>query len=168
MSDDDLDQRLTAAGIRLTALAGELQRAEPWPFAARFDHAPEASWGPPEILAHLEEMLLFWLGEVERILEPGAGAVTFGRAPTDDRRLAIIARDRTLPVSELVDRVQLGIERWRRRWTELDAERRQQGADHLSLGRMTVTDIATRLAVGHLESHLDQLAAAIAGGRPAG
>lgn len=167
MNHDDLDSRLAAADDRLAALAGALQRAGPWPLAARFDHAPEASWGPPEILAHLEEMLPFWLGEAERILDPTARATTFGRAATDGVRLAIIARDRTLPLPELVARVQLGIERWRRRWAELDPERRERGAAHLTLGQLTVSDVATRFAVGHLEDHLDQLAATLGGEPPA-
>jgi hypothetical protein len=33
---------------------------------------------------------------------------------------------------------------------------------HVSLGVVTVTDVAVRFAVGHLEDHLDQLEAAIA------
>lgn len=166
MNHDDLDLRLAVAGDRLAALADDLQRAGPWPLAARFDHAPEASWGPHEILAHLAEMLPFWLGEAGRILDPAAPAATFGRAATDDVRLAIIARDRTLPLPELVARVQLGIERWRQRWAELDPERRERSAAHLTLGQLTVTDVATRFAVGHLEDHLDQLAAALGGASP--
>ncbi len=44
---------------------------EPWPLAKTFGTEPEAAWGPPELLAHVAEMLLFWLGELERVVEGG-------------------------------------------------------------------------------------------------
>jgi hypothetical protein len=159
---DDLDQRLAAASERLDGLGASLQAGGRWPLAERFDHSPEAAWGPRETLAHLEEMLPYWLGETERILDDPAGTASLGRAATNDIRLAIIERDRTLPIRELVARVQAGIERWRRRWPELDAASRGRTGLHVSLGVVTVTDIAVRFAVGHLEDHLDQLEAAIA------
>jgi len=168
MSDDDLDQRLATASVRLAGLGSTLQERENWPLADRFDHSPEASWGPRETLAHLEEMLPFWLGEAERLLDAPDDAVTFGRLATDDVRLAIIGRDRTLPLRELVARVQVGIERWRRRLAELDGASRGRHGSHVTLGELTVADIATRFVVGHVEDHLDQLAAAIDGGPPPG
>lgn len=160
MNEDWLERRLGKATERLTGLGLVLQEGAPWPLAQRFDHAPEASWGPPEILAHLGEMLPYWLGEAERILDAVDGPAAFGRVPTDDRRLAIIERDRTLPLRELVARVQVGIERWRLRWAELDLASRERAGNHVALGRLTVVDIATRFVVGHVEDHLDQLAAA--------
>jgi hypothetical protein len=163
MDEDALERRLGQATGRLAMLGVALQEGGPWPLAQRFDHAPEASWGPPEILAHLAEMLPYWLGETERILDAIDGPASFGRVPTDDLRLAIIERDRTLPLRELVTRVQLDIERWRRRWAELDTTSRERAGHHVALGSLTVTDIAMRFVAGHLEDHLDQLAAAVGG-----
>jgi hypothetical protein len=166
MNDDQLDQRFAASADRLAGLGNALQRGGPWALAERFDHSPEASWGPRETLAHLEEMLPFWLGEAERILEAKGDPVTFGRLATDDVRLSIIERDRTLPLLELVARVQNGIDRWRGRWAELDGVSRMRPGSHVTLGELTVTDIATRFAVGHLEDHLDQLAATLTSDSP--
>jgi hypothetical protein len=157
VSDDELDGRLAAAGDRLASLSTILQARGPWPLAERFDHAPEASWGPLETLAHLAEMLPYWLGEAERILDAAEPPATIGRMATDDVRLALIARDRTLPPRELVARVQAGIERWRGRWASLDPSERGRVGNHVTLGSVTVADIATRFAVGHLEDHLVQL-----------
>jgi hypothetical protein len=168
MSDDDLDRRLAAASHRLADLGERLERGGPWALAERFDHSPEASWGPRETLAHLEEMLPFWLGEAERILDIEDGSATFGRLATDDVRLALIGRDRQLPMRELVARVQVGIERWRRRWAELDPASRSRSGTHVTQGVLSVADIATRFAVGHLEDHLDQLAAALGERTPQG
>ena len=166
MADDDLDARLAAAGERLSDLTRQLQTGGPWPLAERFDHSPEASWGPRETLAHVEEMLAYWLGEAERILDSSEEAPAFGRVATDDVRLAIIERDRTLPIRELAARVEVGIDRWRRRWAELDTASRARTGTHPTLGAVTVRDLATRFAMGHLEDHLDQVAASIAD-RPA-
>jgi hypothetical protein len=163
MNDEDLDRRLAAAGVRLADLGAALERGGPWPLAERFDHAPEASWGPRETLAHLAEMLPYWLGEAERLLEATEPAPAFGRVATDDVRLALIGRDRTLPIHELVARVQAGIERWRERWAELRETDRSRQGSHPKLGLLTVTDIAARFATGHLEDHLDQLGATLAG-----
>jgi hypothetical protein len=162
--DDDLDSRLAAASQRLDGLAANLRAGGPWPLADRFDHAPEAAWGPRETLAHLEEMLPYWLGEAERILDDPSGGATLGRAATNGVRLAIIDRDRTLPIRELVARVQVGIHRWRRYLRELDASSLERGGMHVTLGAVTVTDVATRFAVGHLEDHLDQLEETIGDG----
>ena len=160
---DALEARLAAASDRLAGLGEKLRSGGPWPLAERFDHAPEATWGPRETLAHLEEMLPYWLGEAERIVEDPSGGAPLGRAATNDIRLAIIERDRTLPIRELVARVQAGIERWQSRWPELDDTSRALTGTHVTLGTVTVTDVATRFAVGHLEDHLDQLEGAIGG-----
>ena len=158
---DDVDARLAAAGERLTDLSGSLIAGAPWGLAAQFDNSPEASWGPRETLAHLEEMLAYWLGEMERVLEAPDDGAPFGRVITDEVRLAIIERDRTLPLRELLARVRMGIDRWRGRWAELDDASGRRTGTHPRLGAVTVSDLASRFAVGHLEEHLDQLAAAI-------
>lgn len=161
MSTDELDERMADAAMRLTALGERLMTAGPWPLAERFDHSPEAAWGPRETLAHLEEMLPYWLGEAERILEAREGSATIGREATNDVRLAIIERDRTLPLRELLARVQNGIDRWRRRWAELDEASRERSGNHVVRGPVTVTELASRFAANHLDEHLDQLSAAL-------
>ena len=164
---DDLDQRLAAAADRLASFAPTLRDGS-WPLAERFDHAPEAAWGPRELLAHLAEMLPYWLGEAERIIDMKAGPEPFGRAATNDVRLAIIERDRTLPIRELQARVAVGIERWRRRWAELDEPTQGRHGLHPTLGEMTVGDIGSRFVAGHLEDHLDQLTVILSGGTGTG
>ena len=160
---DDLDRRLATAADRLASFAPTL-RDGTWPLAERFDHAPEAAWGPRELLAHLAEMLPYWLGEAERIIDMTAGPEPFGRVVTNDVRLAIIERDRTLPVRELEARVAVGIERWRRRWAALDEVTRARPGLHPTLGAMTVGEVGSRFVAGHLDDHLDQLTVILSGG----
>ena len=164
---DDLDQRLAAAADRLASFAPTLRDGS-WPLAERFDHAPEAAWGPRELLAHLAEMLPYWLGEAERIIDMTAGPEPFGRVVTNDVRLAIIERDRTLPVRELEARVAVGIERWRRRWAALDEVTRVRPGLHPTLGEMTVGEVGSRFVAGHLDDHLDQLTVILSGGTGTG
>ena len=168
MEADTFDDRLAAASDRLRGLATRLETGGPWPLAERFDHAPEAAWGPRETLAHLEEMLGFWLGEAARVIEMEAGPARFGRLATDTLRLAIIERDRTLPIRELIARTQNGIDRWRGRWRELDVAARGRTGLHATLGSLQVSEIATRFVAHHLEEHLDQLEAALADGETEG
>ncbi|HLA15405.1 MAG TPA: hypothetical protein VJZ72_00775, partial [Candidatus Limnocylindrales bacterium] len=64
---DELAGRVRGAADEMIALRAELETGAPWPLAADLGTGPEASWGPPEVLAHVAEMLPFWLGQVERI-----------------------------------------------------------------------------------------------------
>ena len=68
MTMNDLPSRLAAAAVRLAATRPAIVERAPWPLAERFDDAPEAEWGPPEVLAHVAEMIPFWQGEIERII----------------------------------------------------------------------------------------------------
>lgn len=162
MGNDEFSARLAAAQDRLAELGRTLRDGGPWPLAERFDHAAEAEWGPREIVAHLGEMLPYWLGEAERLIDMTQRPEPFGRDATNDVRLALIERDRTLPVRELEARVANGIERWRARWPGLDEAARERRGLHPTLGEMTVTELATRFVAKHLEDHLDQLAATMA------
>ena len=82
-------------------LGDRAPEASTQPLAERFDDAPEAEWGPVEVLAHVAEMIPFWQGEMERIIVGVAGGaaepIPFGRVATDTVRLAVLERDRTLP-----------------------------------------------------------------------
>lgn len=159
MSDDTLLQRLRDGTSRLAATRPGVVAGAPWPLAERFDDTPEAEWGPPEVLAHVAEMLPYWQGEMERILaaDPGAGAVPFGRVATDTNRLGILERDRSLPPGELYDRIDHAVERFGRRLTTLtDADRARIGV-HPKRGDMTVIELADRFVVSHLADHAVQL-----------
>ncbi len=162
MTNTDLDPaaRLAASRGAFAALAPRIRAGEPWPLAEAFGTEPEASWGPREVLAHTAEMLPFWLGEYERVVEAGHAAgdgAPFGRTGADALRLGILERDRTLPLRELFDRIDAGIERWERR---LAASRPGEDAAaglHSRLGEMTAGELRDRFVTTHLEEHLEQL-----------
>src|ERR1035437_6176053 len=59
-------------------------------------------WVDREILAHIDEMLPYWLGEIERVIVGIIEPVPFGREQTDLIRVLTVDRDRTLPIPELL------------------------------------------------------------------
>ena len=159
---DALIPRLEAAAARIAALQPAVEAGAPWPLSGNFGTEPEASWGPPETLAHVAEMLPFWLGEIERVLDGHDGPVPFGRVATDQIRLLVLERDRSLPPRELFARVANATARIARRLPELSTDDAERRGLHPRLGEMTVEAIVDRLTVSHLEEHAAQLEAVTA------
>ena len=160
----DLD-RLADARLDYEALAPRVVAGEPWPLAAAFGTEPEASWGPREVLAHVAEMLPFWLGELERVVDgDGTAAVPFGRIADDASRIGLIARDRSLPLRVLFGRIDAGLGAWLDRLPRLtDADRAKVGL-HPRLGEMPVAAMAERFVIGHAQEHVVQLGSILAAG----
>jgi hypothetical protein len=151
----ELADRLAAGSSSFRALRSEIEAGEPWRLSDNFGTEPEASWGPRETLAHVQEMLPFWLGEIERVIE-GIGRqerVPFGRVATDEIRVAIIERDRSLPLRELFARIEVSAGRVAERLRELDDTETDAVGAHPRLGPMTVGQIAERFVCDHLEEH---------------
>jgi hypothetical protein len=155
--DEQADRLETAAAATL-ALRPAVEAGAPWPLAEMYGPEPEASWGPPELLAHLEEYLPYWLGEIERVLagDPG-GPVPFGRVATDEIRLGVIGRDRTLPLRELFARIEASAPRVARRLRELSEDEAGRLGLHPTRGELTVRDMLEPFLVGHTEGHVTQL-----------
>ncbi len=155
---DDQAARLEAATGAILALQARVTAAGPWPLAAHYDSEAEANWGPLELLAHVDEALPFWLGEVERILEGSpAAAVPFGRAPDDTLRAAIIGRDRTVPLRELFARLGADGRRVATRMRELSAAEAGRLGLHPVRGEFTIAALFERFLTSHVEGHVDQL-----------
>lgn len=163
-SNDRFTSDLSAAHARIDATRASVTERAPWPLAARFDHAPESSWGPPEILAHLIEMLTYWRIELEKVVA-GSGdgsAVPFGRVATDAARLANIEAARTLPTEELYQRFDDGVERFLASWRSWSTSERERLGSHPTRGESTVAAFADRFIVSHMAEHADQLEATLA------
>ena len=144
-------------------LAPRIAAGEPWPLAADFGTGPEASWGPREVLAHLVEMLPFWLGELERVVDgDGVTPMPFGRIADDAVRIGMIERERTLPLRVLFGRIDAGIAAWEARLPTLTEADRAKVGLHPRDGAMRVDRMPDRFVVGHLEGHVAQLEAILA------
>jgi hypothetical protein len=152
--------RLNTSTAGMTALRADLEAGEPWALAETFGAEPEAHWGPREVLAHCSEMLPYWVGEIERILD-GPEPARYGRVQTDQIRIALIERDRTLPIRELLARIEDGTARFGRRLPELGSADLTRRGLHPTLGEQTIGDVLERTVVGHMEGHLAQLREAL-------
>jgi hypothetical protein len=151
-------RRLEKAASEMVALRHQVEVGAPWPLAELYGPEPEASWGPPELLAHVEEYLRYWLGEIERVLAgDGRAPVPFGRVATDDLRIGVIGRDRSLPLGELFSRIEADAARVAKRLGELDEDEASQRGIHPARGEMTVREMLEPFLVGHTEGHVTQL-----------
>lgn len=155
--------RLADARAALGALRSRIADGEPWALAESFGTEPEASWGPREVLAHLVEMVPFWLGELERVVDgDGSGSVPFGRIADDASRIGLIERDRSLPLRVLFDRVDASLWAWMVRLPTLTSTDRDRVGLHPRLGEMAVGGMAGRFILGHTEEHIAQLESILA------
>ena len=160
LSPVDAVARLAAARDALIALDPRVAAGEPWQLAADFGTGPEASWGPREVLAHTAEMLRFWLGEMERVIEAGRGpgdGLPFGRAAGDSLRVGILERDRSLPLRELFARIDADLVRWEARVSMVTAEEGSARGVHPRDGEVEATWIRDRYVIRHLDEHIAQL-----------
>ncbi|MFL5778184.1 MAG: DinB family protein [Chloroflexota bacterium] len=153
-----LTDRLLAAHARLEAVRPVVAAGAPWPPSPNFGVEPEARWNPPELLAHLAEMLPYWLGQIDRILA-GMEPVPFGRVASDEGRIEAIGRDRERPVGELFDRIGTGVDDVVARVASLDPAAAARRGTHPTRGEMTVEQVTERMVTSHFEEHVAQLEA---------
>jgi len=159
---NELQERLRSATESMLRLRDAVEAGEPWPLSASYGVEPESSWGPREVLAHVAEMIPFWLGEIDRIVSADAGApVPFGRVATDPARIERIGKDRMLPIGELFERIGLASYGAMRVMGGLSEPDRARLGMHPRRGEMSVNDSFDQFIVHHLEEHVDQLREAL-------
>lgn len=162
---DQTVARLRAAAAGFAGFRSALDAGHPWPLhVVEHDAGPESEWGPTEVLAHVSEMLPYWLGEIERILDGTPEPVPFGRTTADRVRVLTIERDRTLPPVELLDRIGSAVERYARRLDRFGPADFARRGLHPTLGERSVAEILERFVVSHAEGHVVQLAEALGPG----
>jgi hypothetical protein len=158
--------RLEDAAANLMALRDEVEAGAPWPLADVWGVEPEASWGPPELLAHADDYLRYWMGEIERVLAGDASQpVPFGRVASDTLRLGVIGRDRSLPLRELFARIEADAARVANRLGQLSEADAARIGLHPTRGEMTIREMTEPFLVGHTEGHVTQLREILAAAR---
>lgn len=150
--------RLSALRTAYAELAPRVTAGEPWPLADDYGNGPEASWGPREVLAHLVEMLPFWLGELERVVDgDGVTPVPFGRTGDDASRIGLVGRERTLPLRVLFARLDAGFLAWIDRLPTLSDADLQKVGLHPREGEMPIWRFPARFITDHAEGHVTQI-----------
>jgi len=166
-----LADRLDAAAAAIGELAPALEAGEPWALTETYGPGPESEWGPREVLAHVAEMLPYWMGAIEQIIDGGVTAgnavegsepPAFGRLESDPLRIEVIGRDRAFPSRELLGRIEVEAGRIATRFRALSDEQAACLGRHVTRGDLSVADVAERLVVGHLEGHATQLRETVA------
>jgi hypothetical protein len=162
--DEEFEHRLEASRAALAGLRETVAGREPWQLSQAYGAEPESDWGPKEVLAHVAEMVPYWLGQIEAVRTAPADAVPFGRVATDPERIDRIGRDRMLAAGELFDRIDRGLADVVALQGRLDADAWARRGSHSRLGEMTIEGIVERFVVGHLEEHVRQLEEILAPG----
>jgi hypothetical protein len=155
---DDLIERLNGAAEAFRAFREPVEAGEPWPLSPAYGTEPESDWGPKETLAHVDEMIPFWLDQVDRILATeGPDPVPFGRTIADPDRIGRIGRDRELSAGELFDRFDREVAAAVDRIRAFPADAFERIGAHVRLGEMTAAEIVERFVTHHLGEHARQL-----------
>ena len=156
-------ERMRTARDNLVRMRNRIDMSAPPP-----DDLPRRrDWVAREALAHIVEMLPYWLGEIERVIAGPIEPVPFGRSSADLVRMLTVDRDRTLPMFELYARLDNSLERVLRRLLELDERQAARRGLHKVRGEMTVRQIVDVMLADHIEEHCRQLAAALDAETPA-
>src|SRR5450759_2382493 len=150
-------ERMLTARDNLCRMRNRIDQSAPPP-----DDLPRRrEWVAREVLAHIVEMIPYWLGEIERVIAGPMEPVPFGRTPADLVRMLTVDRDRTLPIFELYARLDNSLERVLSRLLAIDARQAARRGLHKTRGEMTVRQIVDVMLADHIEEHCRQLAVAL-------
>jgi hypothetical protein len=154
-----MTERATALLTRLEAVAERLRRhagsAAPAGLTAP-DPPTGERWDWGQVWAHLAEFVPYWMDQVRLALEADE-PVPFGRTKADPGRIAAIERDRRLPVSQLMDRLEAHLAELKAMIGSLSPDDWTRRVSHSTMGIMDMPRVFDEFLVGHLEQHAAQL-----------
>jgi uncharacterized damage-inducible protein DinB len=117
---------------------------------------PEA-WSVMEVLCHVEEAMVYWMEELQRVTRNKGGE--WGRGLQDERRLSAVARadDRTL--REVTDGIRNAGEQIKQTLLQLQDEDLSLEAPHRNpkFGTKPMTFLLDHFVVEHLDNHVRQI-----------
>jgi hypothetical protein len=145
-------QRLDAARDELAALAGGLPS-----LLTSADPGTGERWTGEQVLAHVDELLVYWVDQARQVLEYPDGAVEFGRGKQDPGRLRAVEAGRSADGDRLIADLLQNVAATRTWIGELAEEDLGVVGSHFKRGRMTVGEIVETYVVAHVEEHVEQL-----------
>jgi hypothetical protein len=151
-------ERLAAGAARLGELRPHLDRV-----LTAADPVTGERWTGSQVLAHLVELLGYWPGEAERVIDAADPATEFGRSTKDPARLAAVADGRIAEVGPLLDQATARIAAVADWLDGLDEPRLRAVGHHFRRGPMSVAQLVETFVVGHVEEHVAQVSTALAG-----
>ncbi|HEX9342900.1 MAG TPA: DinB family protein [Actinomycetota bacterium] len=150
--EQERQRRLTDVMWRIRHFAGAASAS------ARTPADPQTGerWDRGQVLAHVAEMLPYWLEQAKLVAASGNG-IPFGRVKSDLERVAAIERDRNENPEALLSRMDLEIDEVRAWILCLDESNWAQTGTHQTRGEMSVARIIDEFVLDHLEEHAEQL-----------
>ncbi len=150
--EQERQRRLTDVMWRIRHFAGAASAS------ARTPADPQTGerWDCGQVLAHVVEMIPYWLEQAKEVRAWGGG-VPFGRIKSDPERIAAIERDRNQNLEALLSRMDLEIDEVRAWIICLDESDWAQTGTHQTRGEMSVARIIDEFVLDHLEEHAEQL-----------
>jgi hypothetical protein len=145
-------RRLDTAGDELAAHAGTVAG-----LLTSADPETGERWTGEQVLAHIDELLVYWSDEARRVLQGPDGAVEFGRGKKDPGRLRAVELGRSRNAESLLAGLPQSLAATGAWIGELAEEDLAVAGVHFRRGRMTVGEIVETYVVAHVEEHVEQL-----------
>jgi uncharacterized damage-inducible protein DinB len=117
----------------------------------------EEAWSVQEIVAHVEEVIPYWLNELERVRQtPG---VEWGRGLQDAARLEAVAKAYDRPVAEILNQIEGMKSLVSERLSQVTEEelKRESPSRNPRFGTKPASFIVDHLLVEHIAKHLGQI-----------
>jgi uncharacterized damage-inducible protein DinB len=126
--------------------------------AGRLRAAPgEGEWSAMQILAHMVEMIPYWLSHCQLVIAAEGERPQIGRSLDAPERLEGVERADTADLAELLGRLEEEVRAAAASIRQMSAAERGKKAVYLNGEEITVADIIERFIVGHAESHREQV-----------
>lgn len=114
-------------------------------------------WSAMEILAHVAEFVPYWASQAEAVSRRTVNDQPFGRGRDDPSRLEPIEKHAHDTVSEIVDRLRLGLDEAQALLRAIPDHGWQRTGHHLLQGEMSVETFVQKFLFDHLAEHSTQL-----------
>jgi uncharacterized damage-inducible protein DinB len=136
-----------------------LQRPEA---AGRLRTAPgEGEWSAMQILAHMVEMIPYWLSHCQMVIAAEGELPQIGRSLDAPERLEGVERASTEDLEGLLGQLETEVRVAAAAIRQMSTAEREKKAVYLNGDELTVADILEIFIVSHSESHFSQLEEAV-------
>jgi hypothetical protein len=114
-------------------------------------------WSAMEILAHVAEFVPYWASQAEAVSRRTVNNQPFGRGRDDPSRLEPIEKHAHDTVTEIVERLRLGLDEAQALLRAIPDGGWQRTGHHLLQGEMSVETFVEKFLFDHLAEHSTQL-----------
>lgn len=130
--------------------------------AGRVRKAPgKGEWSAMQILAHMVEMIPYWLSHCQMVIAAEGERPQIGRPLDAPERLEGVERASTEDLEGLLGQLETEVRAAAAAIRQIPAAEREKEAVYVNGGVLSVAEILETFIVAHAENHLEQLEEAI-------